>query len=181
MDMRTRAGTLTEFTRRLHRWRQAEGWVSEGHEPDEIAHGTEDDVRWAEVDGERFTEDDILWLRRSVMLDSIDSVAGRTTWQEWPETCARSEGPQPPARVEQIRMRLKTDDDAGPFYLYCAAATTGPAGPAGPASLYSFRKDEDPTPPADATLEATLFADESDDLDWLAALTIREHLPAHPA
>ena len=178
MTTSTRPAAVDDFLDRLRRWGRAEAWLANGDKPGDIEHGTDDGTRWVEVDNERFWEEDIVWLRRRVVLDCVESVAGRTVWRDWPEMCERIEGPKPPDRIDEIRMRLKTNDADGPFYMYCAAASDGPAGPAGPCSLRTFRGDDDPTPPNDATVEIATSAAESDDLDWLAALTAREHLPA---
>ena len=181
MTMETRPTAVDDFLKRLGRWRRAEAWLCNGEKPEDIEHGTDDGTRWVEVDDERFSEDDLVWLRRRAMLECVETVAGRTAWRDWPETCERIKGPKPPERIDEIRMRLKTDGTR-PFYVYCAAASYGPAGPAGPCSLRTFRlEDDDPTPPNDATIETTTTAEESDDLDWLAALTARERLPAHAA
>ena len=76
-------------------------------------------------------------------------------------------------------MRLKTDANT-PCYLYCAAASDGPALPVGGCQLRTFRKGDDATPPNDATAELHTSADESDDLDWLATLAATESLPETP-
>ena len=99
--------------------------------PRDVPHGTDDGVRWVAVEEERFSEEDIVWPRRSAVLDSVESIAGRNTWREWPETCQRLEGPTPPDQIDEMRIRLTAADVHGPVYLYCAASSAGPAGPVG--------------------------------------------------
>ena len=179
MTMASRAPAVDEFLQRLDQWRRAEAWLQAGQAPRDVPHGSDNGVRWISIEEERFTEEDIVWLRRSAVLDSVESIAGRTTWREWPETCERLEGPTPPDRIDELRIRLTAADVHGPIYLYCAASSAGAAGPVGSAELRSFRPDDDPTPPTDATLETPTSPEEADNLGWLAALTAREHLPEH--
>ena len=40
--------------------------------PRDVPHGTDDGVRWVAVEAERFSEEDIVWPRRSAVLDSVE-------------------------------------------------------------------------------------------------------------
>ena len=177
--MNARAPSVDQLLKGLGQWRGAEAWLVTGLNPGDVPHGTDDGIRWVNVEGERFNEEDIVWLRRSAVLNCVESVAGRTTWQEWPETCDRVEGPRPPDRIDEMRLQLTASNVHGPVYLYCAASSTGPAGPVGSPELRSFRPDDDPTPPTDATVKTPISEEEADDLVWLAALAAADHLPEH--
>ena len=176
MTSEKRETAIDALLRAVRRWRQAEAWLTAGVPPEDSPHGAGNGCRWIEIDDERFTEDDIVWLRRSAVISSISSVEGRTGWNQWPDACDRIEGPRPPERIDEMRMRLHTDADT-PHYLYCAVASDGPALPVGGCQLRTFREGGDAAPPNDATTDVRASADESDDLDWLAALAATESLP----
>lgn len=172
---KTAAG-VNGFLQRVREWREADAWLARASAPASSSHGIDDGRRWVEVDGERFTEDDIVWLRRSGVITSVGTLEGRTAWQEWPQTCDRPEGPRPPDRIDEIRIRLKVTDQTD-FYVYCMAASDGAAGPVGSCELRTFLEEQDPTRPNDANAVMRTTAEEDDDLLWLATLTVREHLP----
>ena len=176
MTTQERTPEVGDFLGRLNEWREADAWLTSGKSPASDGHGVHDGRRWVEVDDERFTEEDIVWLRRSAVISSVSTLEGRTTWREWPEPCNRAAGPRPPERIDEIRMRLKVAGEA-PRYLYCAAASDGPAGPVGTCELRTFRDGEDPSPPNDTTVVTPTTAEEQEDLFWLTLLTVREHLP----
>ena len=172
-----RQETLDAFLKRLHDWRETVDWLTKGTEPSNPDHGIEYDQRWIRMDGERFTEDDKVWVTHSGTRWSVNGIESRTAWRKWPEACDRPEGPQPHQRMDELRIELGVGKDRGYYHLYCTLASDGPVRPIGACELRTFADDQDPTPPEDPHMTLSITSQEQDDLFWLALVTIEEHLP----
>ena len=171
---------LGKRLRQVQKWRNAEAWLDEGRKPRGLPHATDENrTRWVDMNGEKFTKDDILWLRSAAVLDCVGVVEGRTCWRPWPDRCKRREGPFPPRRVDEVRVELKMpkDETTKQYFVYCTVASAGKPLSIGSVELRTFAEDDDPTPPTDAGVVIRTSSEEDDDLSWVADLAVLERLP----